>query len=195
VYVSNLIIIFGPPASGKAAIGHELAARTGYRFFHNHLTADPVAALFGCGTPRFGPLVDAIRDVLFREAAGDSSIKGVVFTFVWDLDHPADKAFVSRTAQMFKDAGGETYLVELQASLQTRIEREGTPFRLALKPAQRDVDAARVRQVDTAARYRMNTSQDEVQAWPHIRIDTESMNPEAAALRVMQAYALQSIDA
>jgi hypothetical protein len=193
--VPNLIIIFGPPASGKAAIGHELAARTGYRFFHNHLTADPVAALFGYGTPRFGPLVDAIRDVLFREAAGDSSINGVVFTFVWDLDHPADKAFVSRTAQMFNDAGGKTYLVELQASLQARIEREGTPFRLGLKPAQRDVDAARARQVDIAARYRMNTSQEDAQSWPHIRIDTESVSPEAAALRIMHQYSLQSIDA
>lgn len=192
--MSNLIIIFGPPASGKAAIGHELAARTGYRFFHNHLTADPVAALFGYGTPRFGPLVDAIRDVLFREAAADSSINGVVFTFVWDLDQPADRAFVSRTAQMFKDAGGETYLVELHASLQTRIEREGTPFRLALKPAQRDVDAARARQVDIAARYRMNTRQEEAQPWPHMRIDTESVSPEAAASHIMQAYSLPSID-
>jgi hypothetical protein len=109
------------------------------------------------------------------------------------LDHPGDKAFVSRTAQTFKDAGGETYLVEIHASLETRIDREGTPFRLALKPAQRDVDAARARQVDIAARHRMNTSQEDVQRWPHIRIDTESMNPEAAALRIMQAYSLQSI--
>jgi deoxyadenosine/deoxycytidine kinase len=42
----DLIVIFGPPAAGKAAIGHLLAERLGYRFFHNHLTADPVVPHF-----------------------------------------------------------------------------------------------------------------------------------------------------
>lgn len=72
----NLVILFGPPASGKAAIGNELAALTGYRFFHNHLTADPAAALFGWGTERFSAMVDATRELLFREAARDSTIPG-----------------------------------------------------------------------------------------------------------------------
>jgi hypothetical protein len=86
----NLLVIFGPPASGKAAVGHELARLTGYRFFHNHLTADPAAALFGWGGERFGRMVDTLRDVLFREAASDPSIAGVIFTFVWGLNLPDD---------------------------------------------------------------------------------------------------------
>ena len=36
----NLVVLFGPPASGKVAIGDELATLTGCRFFHNHLTVD-----------------------------------------------------------------------------------------------------------------------------------------------------------
>jgi hypothetical protein len=65
----NLVVIFGPPASGKATIGHILAQQLGYKFFHNHLTANPVAALFGWATPRFGRVVDRVRELLFREAA------------------------------------------------------------------------------------------------------------------------------
>jgi hypothetical protein len=51
--MTDLIVIIGPPAAGKAAVGHELAKVTGFRFFHNHMTAEPVAALFGWGTDRF----------------------------------------------------------------------------------------------------------------------------------------------
>ncbi|NNK95896.1 MAG: hypothetical protein HKP41_16220 [Desulfobacterales bacterium] len=60
---------FGPPASGKAAIGSKVAEALGYRFFHNHLTANPVAALFGWVTPKFGEVLDEVRDLLFERAA------------------------------------------------------------------------------------------------------------------------------
>ena len=81
--MQRLVVLFGPPASGKAAVGHELAGALGYRFFHNHLTADPVAALFGWGTPTFGAVLEEVRDVLFRRALADASIPGIVFTLVW----------------------------------------------------------------------------------------------------------------
>ena len=55
--MADLIIITGPPAARKAAVGHELATLTGFRFFHNHMTAEPVATLFGWGTDLFGEVV------------------------------------------------------------------------------------------------------------------------------------------
>ena len=106
----NLVIIFGPPAAGKAAVGAELAALTGYRFFHNHLTADPAAALFGWGGERFARSVDAIRDVLLREAASDTSISGVIFTFVWGIGLPVDAALMKKISGLFADGGGSSVL-------------------------------------------------------------------------------------
>jgi hypothetical protein len=38
----TLLIITGPPAVGKMAVGHEIATRTGLRLFHNHLAIEPV---------------------------------------------------------------------------------------------------------------------------------------------------------
>jgi hypothetical protein len=186
----NLIILFGPPASGKSAIGHELAALTGYRFFHNHLTADPVGALFGYGSPRFGALVDAVRELLLREAAADAAMAGIVFTFVWALDLPQDNHFIRKTEKLFADAGGEVMFVELLASLNTRIEREGTPFRVGLKPALRDVAAARGRQTEMAARYRMNATPGEMGKRKHLVIDTETMEPAGAARHIAQVLGL-----
>jgi hypothetical protein len=186
----HLVLLFGPPASGKAAIGQQLAALTGYRFFHNHLTADPVGALFGYGTPRFGAMVDAVRDLLFRAAAADPSIPGIVFTLVWALDLPEDRAFVEKTVRLFDEAGGQVFFVELLASVETRIAREGTPFRTGLKPALRDVGAARARQVDIAARFRMNTRPGELAPRAHLLVDTETMSVAEAAALVARTFAL-----
>ena len=102
----NLIVLFGPPAVGKAAVGHELAILTGYRFLHNHLTADPAAALFGWGGERFGRMVHAMRELLLIEAAADASIPGVIFTYVWDLDCLDETETMERYASHFRRHGG-----------------------------------------------------------------------------------------
>ena len=38
----KLVILYGPPGVGKLTVGRELAARTGFKLFHNHLTVDLV---------------------------------------------------------------------------------------------------------------------------------------------------------
>ena len=186
----NLVVIFGPPAVGKAAIGHELAALTGYRYFHNHLTADPAAALFGWGGERFGRMVDAIRTILLDEAAADVSIPGVIFTYVWDLDDEGEAATMARYAALFECHGGQASFVELTASLGARIDREGSAFRVGLKPAQRDVAAAKARQVAMAARYRMNSDGPLPIAHRHFSLNTEDYEPEAAAKAIFKALKL-----
>jgi hypothetical protein len=187
----NLVIIFGPPAAGKAAIGHELAALNGYRFFHNHLTADPAAALFGWGSEKYTKTVDAIREVLLREAAADASISGVIFTFLWGIDVPTDTAFLKKISALFADAGGQVLFVELLASLEARIAREGSEFRIGLKPFHRDVDAARARQVAYAGKYRLNTDGQLPLDYPHLVLDTEALTPVDAAQRIKAALAAQ----
>jgi len=191
----NLIVIFGPPASGKAAIGHILAERLGYRSFHNHLTANPVAALFGWVTPKFGEVVDEVRTLLFERAAVDPAIPGIVFTFVWGIDIPEDSAMMERVKSLFSSAGGQVYFVELLASFEARIAREGTPFRVRHKPNQDDLEAARARQIEFAARYKMNTDGRLPIDSPHITIDTEAFTPEAAALAIQRQLGLATSDA
>ena len=188
--MQRLLILFGPPASGKAAVGHELASQLGYRFFHNHLTADPVAALFGWGTPRFGAVLEEVRDVLFRHALADDSIPGIVFTIVWALDQPGQTASVEALIALSESQGWAVDLVELLASLDTRIAREGTPFRVKWKPNQGDVEAARQRQRDSAATYRLNSGGTLPIARSHVMIDTETCQPADAATQIRQRLGL-----
>lgn len=186
----NLVVLFGPPAVGKAAIGHELSLLTGYRFFHNHLTADPAAALFGWGGDQFGRMVHAIREILLKEAAADAAIPGVIFTYVWDLDSEDECSTMETYANLFEAHGGKVSFVELTASLQRRIEREGTEFRLSLKPSHRDVEAAKARQVEMDARYRMNTHGKLPIRRNHIALDTEHCEPKAAAESIYKSLRL-----
>ena len=48
-----LVFLYGPVASGKLTIARELAARTGFALFHNHLVVDAVMAVFPFGSESF----------------------------------------------------------------------------------------------------------------------------------------------
>lgn len=43
----KLVFIFGDGAVGKMTVGQELAKITDLRLFHNHMTIEPVLAVFG----------------------------------------------------------------------------------------------------------------------------------------------------
>lgn len=65
----NLVFIYGPPATGKYTVGRELARRTGYRLFHNHLVVDTVLSVYDFGTPGFVELRDTIWRAVFSRVA------------------------------------------------------------------------------------------------------------------------------
>ena len=66
-----------------------------------------------------------MREILFREAASDPTISGVIFTFVWGLDLDEDTAAIGRFASLFAHSGGRVVFIELLARLSTRRGREG----------------------------------------------------------------------
>jgi hypothetical protein len=186
----NLITIFGPPAVGKAAVGHELAKLIGYRLFHNHLTVEPVAALLGWDFPRFGKVVEQLRLTLFRKAAGTATIPGVIFTFVWGLEIAEDRAFIDQLQPLFEASGGRTLFVELTADLDTRLAREGTPLRLSLKPSKRDVPASRQHLRDLHENYKLNTDGDFFYPDRHLVLNTQNMSATESAKAIAKYWTL-----
>ena len=100
-----LVFIVGPPAVGKMAVGLELAMRTGYKLFHNHHTIDLVLRFFPFGSASFERLVGLFRRRIFEEVA-DSSLPGLIFTFVWAFDHKSDDDTVAEYSAIFSTRGG-----------------------------------------------------------------------------------------
>ncbi|MFF5082541.1 hypothetical protein ACFY36_36320 [Actinoplanes sp. NPDC000266] len=67
--MGDLLFVVGPPAVGKMTVANEIAARTGWRVFHNHLAVEPVLRFFEFGTPPFARLVDGFRMSVLEEVA------------------------------------------------------------------------------------------------------------------------------
>lgn len=179
----KLVVVFGPPAVGKMTVGYELEKLTGLRLFHNHMTIDLVLRFFDYGTPPFGRLVNEFRRRIFEEVAA-SDLPGLIFTYVWALDHPEDKEFIDKTSEIFRSHGGETYFVELAANLDERLRRNETAFRLSEKRSKHDREKSRSNLLELEREYKLNSNADFFYPDRHLYIDNSNLDPDVVARRI-----------
>jgi hypothetical protein len=187
--LQTLLFIVGPPAVGKMTVGDEIARRTGFRLFHNHLSIEPVLRVFDFGSDAFNRLVDDFRRSVFEEVAR-SDLPGLIFTWVWAFDLPSEAATVERYAAPFRDQGSRVLFVELDASLDERLRRNETEFRLAEKASKRDVASSRRRLLEHEGQHRFSSdgAYDGRADW--LRIDTTHKEPREVAELVIQHFSL-----
>ena len=190
----TLVFVVGPPAVGKMTVGHELAARSGLKLFHNHHTIDLVLRFFPYGTPPYQRLVGEFRRRIFEEVAG-STLPGLIFTYVWAFDHASDEAAVEEYAAIFRARGGRVLYVELEATQAERLRRNETEFRLEQKPFKRDVEASRGQLLEHDARYQLNSRgrYDGRPDW--LRLDNTALSAAEVAERVMLHFGIARLAA
>ena len=119
---------------GKTTVGQELERITALRLFHLHQVADLVGRYFPyspSATSSYHRLVVGYRRQFFEEAA--ASGMGVITTTGWWFDRREEDDSIRGYIQPFLDQGGQVYLVELVASLETRLARNLTENRRNLK--------------------------------------------------------------
>lgn len=168
----QLVFIHGPPASGKLTVATRLAALSGLRLFHNHLTVDLVSSLFEFGTEPFIRLRESIWLDSFREAAKQG--QSLVFTF-----HPeatVGREFPGRAVSVIQSHQGDVLFVELvcaESVIEERIENESR---------------SRFGKLRSLAAYRELRDSGAFEfpplPKPALRIDTGATSPEDAALRI-----------
>jgi hypothetical protein len=185
----RFIVLFGPPAVGKMAVGREIEKVTGLRLFHNHLSIEPVLPFFSFGSPPFVRLVDGFRTRLIEEVAA-SDLPGMLFTFVWDFGNPADADFLERMCRPFIARGDEVALVELVCDLDVRLVRNRGADRLAEKPSKRDLDVSE-RNLLALERYRLDSGGAIPLPYRFLRIDSTRLSLAQTADRVVDSLGLQ----
>ncbi|MDQ5900484.1 MAG: hypothetical protein QG600_62 [Patescibacteria group bacterium] len=116
----KLIVIYGPPASGKYTIAKALAEKTGYKLFHNHLTIDLLKSVFEFGTPEFFRLSQNMRLDIFEEAA-KQNIPGIIFTYVYEKD--ADDHFIRNLLDRVVKNNGEVQFIQLYCDKNELLKR------------------------------------------------------------------------
>ena len=175
-------------------VGLELERLTGLRLFHNHIAIDVALRFFQFGTPQFGRIVSTIRERVFEEVA-TSDLPGLIFTYVWSLDSPADRQHVDGMVRIFADRGAQVHYVELAATQEERLRRNTTPLRLAEKRPKRDRTHSRALLLEHDAKYRFNSTGDFFYPDQHLKIDNTHLEPVAVAEQIIAAFAIPRLPA
>lgn len=187
--MAKLVLITGPQAVGKMTVGQELAKMTDLKLFHNHMTIDLVSNFFSYGSETGRNLVIDFRMKIF-EAVAKSDLEGIIFTFVTAYDCKEDIEFLEKIKELFRENGGEAYYIELQASLDVRLERNKTENRLKNKPTKRDIEVSEQRMLKTETKYRMESLDGEVKEKNYLKIDNTNISPEKVAKIIKEKFEL-----
>jgi len=116
----KLVIIYGPPATGKLTVANELAKIIKFKIFHNHLTVDLLNSLLEFGTDSYFNFSDKIRLELLEEAA-KQKVKGVIFTFCYG--YPDDNKWMKKLICRIEKQNSKIYFVHLYADKKTLHKR------------------------------------------------------------------------
>jgi hypothetical protein len=107
----HFVFLYGRPATGKLTVARDVAQRTGFRLFHNHLIVDATLAVYDFGTAGFIALRDELWRTAFARLARDAELPGLIFTF--NPENTVPQAFVDDLFALFDEAGAAVHCVEL----------------------------------------------------------------------------------
>jgi len=190
----GLIIIFGPPAVGKMAVGLELSKIIGYKLFLNHDSIELLLKFFDYGTEKFNKLDWEFRRHLFEEIA-DSELPGLIFTYVTAMNDESEKVYLKTVSEIFTKHGKEVYYIELEATLSERLKRNKEESRILAKPSKRDTVASERRLLIMEKKYIMNSSEE----YPfyfdknYLKINNTDLSPKDAAIKIANTFNLKKL--
>ena len=154
----KFILIIGPQAVGKMTVGQELAKLTGYKLFHNHMTIEMVRLIFDYDREAYRKMNQLIRYEVFKEFA-KSGEKGIIFTGCFDFgkDYEEEKEETEKWMSLFE----ESYVVELEASLEERLRRNKTANRLEYKASKRNLEWSENDLLKSMQKHKLNSDPGE----------------------------------
>jgi hypothetical protein len=177
----KLIVIYGAPASGKLTIATEVARRTGFKLFHNHVSIDCVKPVFEFSSPPFLRMIETIRFATIAEAAREGV--DLIHTFVYAFGE--DDEHFRKLIACAEDNGGEVHLVLLKCEADELKARIGNDSRVAIGKLS-SPDA-----VDRSlSKYGLRTP---LPGRESLVIDTTEKDPETSARVIIDHFALAAI--
>jgi hypothetical protein len=180
--VPTVVYLYGPPAVGKLTVATELHAHTGFRLFHNHLTVDPIKAVFDFASSPFTEVIHRLRLDVFETAARHGV--DLIFTnnSVWGI--PDGRRlfveFAAETRRRVESAGGRVAFARLTAPVAALEERVAADSR---RQRQKLVDPTRLRTLLQGYDPASLSADDLV-------VDTGSLSPREAAVAIARHFDL-----
>ena len=120
----KLLVIYGPPASGKLTVANELARLTNFKNFHNHKTIDVFKDILEFGSKEFWDRVRELR-IEMIELATNKNIN-LIFTLCYTS---GDEWYIDEFKKLAKKYKSELYFVRLDCSKEELLKRVGEKSR------------------------------------------------------------------
>lgn len=185
----KFVVIIGPQAVGKMTVGQELAKLTGYKLFYNHMTIEMVRLIFDYDKETFLKMNQVIRYEVLKEFS-KSNEKGIIFTGCFDFgkDFEAEKQETDKWMDLFE----ESYVVELEASLEERLRRNKTPNRLEHKASKRDLEWSENDLLKSLEKHKLNSEPGEGEKIfkNYFRIENTNISAEEVAKMIREKFDL-----
>ena len=175
--MTDLIVIIGPQAVGKMTIGEKLKEKIGYTLMTNHDSIEIAIKIFSSNKNAKLKLKSKIREDVFNICLENNI--SIIFTFVVDFNTNEDILYLNELKNKFEKTGGHFYLIELEADLQTRLDRNKTPHRLECKPSKKNIEWSDKELIESMNIYRMNSIKDEIKFENYIKINNTNLSPNA----------------
>ena len=116
----QLVILYGPPASGKLTVAEMLSEKTGYKLFHNHLTVDLLKQFLEFGTPEFFEINQRMK-LSILEACAKQKSSSLIMTFVYD--RKTDGPYIENINKICNDHGVDLRFVQLSCQKEEVLKR------------------------------------------------------------------------
>ena len=190
----HFFLVFGPPAVGKMTVAYALAEQCDGKVFHNHMSIELLLPFFSFGSDSFTYLNTLIRKRMFQEVA-KSDIPVFIFTLVLEPDTKEDREYVCSLYDVFAEHGWNCLFVELEATLEERIKRNRSEFRLAQKASKRDTEASTARLLAHEKNgIRFNTTDEFIFADRHLKINNTNLSAEKVAERICAHFNIPTVN-
>ena len=186
----KFVLIIGPQAVGKMTVGQELEKITGYKLFYNHMTIEMVRKIFDYDKEAFQRMNQIIRYEVFKEFA-KSDEEGIIFTGCFDFenDFQKEKEEVDKWMELFD----ETYVIELEASLEERLKRNKTSNRLEYKASKRDLEWSENELLESMTKHKLNSDPGEGEKIfkNYVKINNNDLTAKEVAKIIMEKFELE----
>ena len=186
--MADLIVVCGPQAVGKMTVAESLRDKLRYNMMMNHDSIELSDRIFGFGTP-----AQKEFNAFFREKAFELAVKhdvDLIFTYVAAFEMQEERDYLTSLHDLFTQAGGRFFFVELSASLEARLARNETPHRMERKASKKNVEWSKANLLHDAKEHRLNSEDGEFWFEHHLKIDNTDLAPDEVADRVIAAFGL-----
>ncbi len=178
----QLLFLYGPLAVGKTTVARELTSLTGFKLFDNDTGNRAVTTVFPFGSAPHFRIVNALRRMVFEEAAE----AGVDLIFTYVYAHPQDDASVHDIISSIENRSGEVLMIRLHANLDILRRRFITDER------RWEGKLASEEQLDgLLAEYDLLSPFPDR---PGLALDTGALAPGEVARRIVEHYRLRTAD-